>query len=169
MTTTQDGGKVVSLTHRQLLPQEMFLVLISIRSWVDSRAILRSEGFCVNEKSTDTSWDRTSDFPTCSTAPYPLCYRGPHFPTCSTAPYPLCYRGPHFPTCSTAPYPLCYRGPHFAGKRTRIFTRLAWLCYPIILDQQQLFRKQDEPVCWYNGETAPLLWAEICVHCYSEC
>ena len=28
-----------------------------------------SEGFYVNEKSTDTSWDRTSDLPICSTAP----------------------------------------------------------------------------------------------------
>jgi hypothetical protein len=35
MTTAQDGGKVVSLTHRPPLPplpQEMFLVLISVRS-----------------------------------------------------------------------------------------------------------------------------------------
>ena len=31
MTTAQDGGKIVSLTHRPPLPQEMFLVLISIR------------------------------------------------------------------------------------------------------------------------------------------
>ena len=31
MTTAQDGGKVVSLTHRQLYPQEMLLVLISVR------------------------------------------------------------------------------------------------------------------------------------------
>jgi len=38
---------------------------------------VRSEGFYVNEKSTDTSWDRTSDHPICSTAPYPLYYRGP--------------------------------------------------------------------------------------------
>jgi len=36
-----------------------------------------SEEFYVNEKSTDTSWDRTSDLPICSTAPLPLCYRGP--------------------------------------------------------------------------------------------
>jgi hypothetical protein len=28
---------------------------------------VRSEGFYVNEKSTDTSWDRTSDLPICST------------------------------------------------------------------------------------------------------
>ena len=33
------------------------------------RAIVRSEGFYVNEKSTETSWDRTSDLPICSTAP----------------------------------------------------------------------------------------------------
>jgi len=60
----QDGGKVVSLAHRPPLPQEMFLVLISVRGWVDPRAIVRSEVFCVN----GTSWDRTSDLPICSTA-----------------------------------------------------------------------------------------------------
>jgi hypothetical protein len=31
MTTAQDGGKVVSLTHRAPLPQEMLLVPISVR------------------------------------------------------------------------------------------------------------------------------------------
>ena len=31
MTMAQDGGKVVSLTHRPPLPQEMLLVLISVR------------------------------------------------------------------------------------------------------------------------------------------
>ena len=31
VTTAQDGGKVVSLTHRPPLPQEMLLVLISVR------------------------------------------------------------------------------------------------------------------------------------------
>jgi hypothetical protein len=30
MTTAQDGGKVVSLTHRPPLPQEIHLVLISL-------------------------------------------------------------------------------------------------------------------------------------------
>ena len=30
MTTAQDGGKVVSLTHRPPLPQKMLLVLISL-------------------------------------------------------------------------------------------------------------------------------------------
>jgi hypothetical protein len=42
MTTAQDGGKVVSLTHRPSL----HLVLISVRGWVDSRAIVRLEGLC---------------------------------------------------------------------------------------------------------------------------
>jgi len=31
MTTAQDGGKFVSLTYRPPLPQEMLLVLISVR------------------------------------------------------------------------------------------------------------------------------------------
>ena len=31
VTTAQDGDKVVSLTHRRLYPQEILLVLISVR------------------------------------------------------------------------------------------------------------------------------------------
>jgi len=31
VTTAQDGGKIVSLTHRPPLPQEVLLVLISVR------------------------------------------------------------------------------------------------------------------------------------------
>jgi len=50
VTTAQDGGKVV-----KLYPQERLLVLISVRGRVDPRAIVRSEGIYVNEKSTDTS------------------------------------------------------------------------------------------------------------------
>ena len=46
MTTAQDGGKVVSPTHRLPLPQEIHLVLISVRGCVDPKAIMRPEGLC---------------------------------------------------------------------------------------------------------------------------
>jgi hypothetical protein len=41
--SAHEGGKVVSPTHRLSLPQEGFLVLISVRGWVDSRATIRPE------------------------------------------------------------------------------------------------------------------------------
>jgi len=44
-TMTQDGGKVVSFTHRPPLPPGN----APVRGWVDPRTIVRSKGFYVNE------------------------------------------------------------------------------------------------------------------------
>jgi hypothetical protein len=44
--SAHEGGKVVSPTHRPHLPPEISLVLISVRGWVDPRAIVRPGGLC---------------------------------------------------------------------------------------------------------------------------
>ena len=45
--SAHEGGKVVSPTHRPPLPpQDIFLVLIYVRGWVSTRAMVQSEALC---------------------------------------------------------------------------------------------------------------------------
>ena len=59
-----------SYAQAAFTPRKYSRYSFMLRSWVDPRAIVRSEVFYVNEKS---SWDRTSDLPICNTAHLNYC------------------------------------------------------------------------------------------------
>jgi hypothetical protein len=67
-----DGGKVVCVTPAgRLLPPGKFLILISVRGWVDPRDIVRLEGLGKLKKKIHLIVIRTRDLPACSIVPKP--------------------------------------------------------------------------------------------------
>jgi hypothetical protein len=64
-------ARLSALHTAHLYPQEIFLVLISVRGWVDPRAIVRPEGFSM-KKSSDNISNLTRNIPVCSAVPQPL-------------------------------------------------------------------------------------------------
>ena len=70
MTTAQDGDKVVSLTHRPLFtPRKYSWYPFLLGAESTPGPYCDRKDFMSMKNSNDTSWDRTSDLPICSTAP----------------------------------------------------------------------------------------------------
>jgi hypothetical protein len=63
--------RLSALRTGRLYPQEIFLVFISVRGWVDPRGHSAARRIMSMKNSNDTIGNRTRDLPTCSAVPQP--------------------------------------------------------------------------------------------------
>jgi len=77
VTPAQDGDRLSVLLTDRLYPRKYSWYSFLLEAESTPGPKCDRKDFMSMKNSNDTSWDRTSDLPICSTAPKPLCYRGP--------------------------------------------------------------------------------------------